>query len=506
VRSGVADSIEVDARRNELETVLRSSLFARAPSLANLLSYLGEKALAGDTADIKEYTLAVEVFGRKPDFDQDADSIVRVEANRLRKRLERYYLSEGSEHALRIRIPVGQYVPVFETHAAEAQVAAKKWRQTITGRVALVIAICAAVVALVGAFMFVLRRSTRRAVIAEHAATTEPILPVGLPAGEKIRIACGSDRAYVDRAGDTWSADQFFTGGTAVHGAAVSIARTQDAALYRRSRQGDFRYDIPLKPGVYEVRLHFAETAYGVDDSGAEGSRLMRVSANGKTLLSYFDVAADAGASRTADVKVFTDISPADDGRVHLEFSSVHGGRAMISGIEVLPGRRGQMRPVRIATRTTAYYSEDTRWWMPDTYFRGGQIAERVGEVAGAEDKELFETERWGNFSYAIPVAPGHYRVTLLFAERQFGPSNRERFSGPAELAGTGAGSRVFSVFCNGKALLRDFDIFAEARGENRAIEKRFTALEPNAQGKLVLDFIPVKNYATVTAIEVVPE
>jgi len=67
---------------------------------------------AGDK--VKEYSIALEVFGRKDSFDQDNDSIVRVEANRLRKRLAEYYAGEGAGHALRIVIPVGQYVPIFE--------------------------------------------------------------------------------------------------------------------------------------------------------------------------------------------------------------------------------------------------------------------------------------------------------------------------------------------------------------------------------------------------------
>jgi len=70
------------------------------------------------------------------------------------------------------------------------------------------------------------------------------------------------------------------------------------------------------RPGIYELRLHFAETAFGPDlsGSGAEGSRLMTIRINGKTILAGLDVAADTGASRTADVKVFPGIRPADDG------------------------------------------------------------------------------------------------------------------------------------------------------------------------------------------------
>ena len=178
-----------------------------------------------------------------------------------------------------------------------------------------------------------------------------------------------------------------------------------------QQQPGDFHYDIPLKNGIYELRLHFAETFYGPEEigGGGEGSRIMAVNANGKPLLNDFDVALDAGASRTADVKVFTGISPAPDGKLHLDFSSVRGGSAMLSAIEILPGLPERQRPVRMVARDLPYYSDDSRWWGPDNYFKGGQITASDQPVTDEDDPELFETERWGHFSYAIPVAPGRY-------------------------------------------------------------------------------------------------
>ena len=65
---------------------------------------------------------------------------------------------------------------------------------------------------------------------------------------------------------------------------------------------------------------------------------------------------------------------------------------------------------------------------------------------------------------------------------------------------------RVFDVFCNGVALLRNFDTFRAAGGPQRAVEKTFHGITPNAQGKIVLSFVPVENYASVNAVEVVEE
>ena len=65
---------------------------------------------------------------------------------------------------------------------------------------------------------------------------------------------------------------------------------------------------------------------------------------------------------------------------------------------------------------------------------------------------------------------------------------------------------RLFDVYANGVALLRNFDIFKEAGGEDRPLHKVFHSLQPNAQGKLVFSFVPVKNYACINAIEVLDE
>ena len=74
--------------------------------------------------------------------------------------------------------------------------------------------------------------------------------------------------------------------------------------------------------------------------------------------------------------------------------------------------------------------------------------------MTGTEDPELFGTERFGHFSYSIPVDKrGRYTVILHFVESYYGP----------QLRGGGAGTRIFHVFCNGQTLLQDFDIFKEA-------------------------------------------
>src|SRR5690242_6868373 len=104
---------EFHEERAELESVLTSGIFTRSPSLAHFLEYVCERYFEGEADKIKEYNVAVEALGRPADFDQKKDSIVRVEAHRLRKRLQEYYGGEGAAHTIQIFIPPGNYVPQF---------------------------------------------------------------------------------------------------------------------------------------------------------------------------------------------------------------------------------------------------------------------------------------------------------------------------------------------------------------------------------------------------------
>ncbi|MGD0829318.1 MAG: malectin domain-containing carbohydrate-binding protein [Terracidiphilus sp.] len=516
------ETAEMEAQREEMETVLRSELFKRAPTMANLLRYLCEKLFAGEARQIKEYSVGVEVFHRGASFDQDSDSIVRVEANRLRKRLAAYYTGEGAEHRLRITIPLGQYVPEFtaasrigegiEVVAAlppavavsdHPKKAGVRWSQ-LSRRNQWRLAGAVGVLILISGFAWLLLRHRMQVPTAggmNETTTPQTETQLGPPVGEEIRILAGSSRSLVDHAGKLWNADAWFEGGTAVRSSLEKIGRTQNPDFYRSSRQGAFKYNIPLKKGIYELHLQFAETVYGPESSGGdgEGSRLMTVRANGKMLLSRFDLVADAGASGTADVKVFTGIQPAADGMLHLEFTGEAGRQAILSAIEILPGFRGHIRPVRVLTRETPYYSNDSHWWSPDNYFAGGQLATYTSEVKGTDDAELYESERWGNFSYAIPVTQGRYTVTLYFAVRH-GDWDQSSSDGEGN-----AVAHIFDVYCNGSVLLKNFNLAQEVRQGDVAM-RRFAGLEANAQGKLLLSFVPVNGYATVTGIEVLPE
>src|SRR5690349_17439387 len=99
--------------RHHLERVLRSPHFDGSARSREFLRYVVEEVLAGRAAYLKQAAIAVEVFGRKPDFDAVIDPIVRVQAGRLRRSLERFYLLSGDTDFIRIELPKGSYAPVF---------------------------------------------------------------------------------------------------------------------------------------------------------------------------------------------------------------------------------------------------------------------------------------------------------------------------------------------------------------------------------------------------------
>lgn len=104
--------------RAELDRILTTKGFAGAGRLSKLLRYVVDKTLAGQTDQLKEYSVGVEVFDRDEKYDPRLDSIVRVEAGRLRSRLDEYYNGEGASSPIRITLPRGGYAARFETPQA----------------------------------------------------------------------------------------------------------------------------------------------------------------------------------------------------------------------------------------------------------------------------------------------------------------------------------------------------------------------------------------------------
>jgi len=122
-----------EAVREQLQAILASRPFITATRARRFLTYIVEQTLVGQTDAIKELVLGTEVFDRPADFDPKVDTIVRVEAGRLRKRLEEYYADEGAAAGIRIEVPLGGYVPEFQLRtqppASEISGPAVHWRR-----------------------------------------------------------------------------------------------------------------------------------------------------------------------------------------------------------------------------------------------------------------------------------------------------------------------------------------------------------------------------------------
>lgn len=557
------------AQRQALHAVLESSIFKKSLRLARLLQYICEKYFSGDTRDVKEYSIAVDIFRRPTSFDPATDSIVRVEIYRLRKKLREFYDGEGMGQELEIVIATGQYLPQFiprptspsmpelpsmlelpstleppsieemkaegidagyslhnslrdAAHLAalakESRVVAAEDRRTgirvriqdsrfPASRRNLALTVCAllALAGLLGAVRKAWDRGYGHRGSGVSSSTTEVNSTSGGNAGagtigvaeKPLRIRCGYTKPlFRDESGNLWIGDQYFQGGAATEVGSQHIAATRNAQLYLTYRSGTFSYKIPLQPGTYEMRLHFAETTYGpaAPLGGGENSRVFDVQMNGKPLLTQFDVEADAGEN-TADVRVFQDIHPAPDGFLHLDFIGVLG-LPMINAIEILPGIPHRLHTIRMVAQNNFFVDKAGNLWSPDSYFIGGQLGEDQTVINGTDDPGLYAGERYGNFRYALPADAGTYTLTLFFSEKYWGEITAKNEA---------VGQRVFDVRCNGIALIRNLDIVSEV-GPGHALTKTFSGLHPNAQGKIVVSFVPVVNYALVDAVELKKE
>ena len=117
---------EMTEIRRELEEVLAAPSFANSKRYPAFLRYVIEKTLHGHAEELKERTLGTEILHRAPDYDSNNDTIVRVTAGEVRRRLFDFYHRAGAEHAIHISLPLGSYVPEFfrvEQHNPQTEIA-----------------------------------------------------------------------------------------------------------------------------------------------------------------------------------------------------------------------------------------------------------------------------------------------------------------------------------------------------------------------------------------------
>ena len=530
-----------EAERSELDSLLNSETFGRSANLSKTLNFICEKYFEGSTEDVREYDIAIHALGRSKDFDPQIDTVVRVTVHFLRKRLEQYYRTEGAEHVVHIQIRAGRYAPRFvrkanreteklelglrdRVEATEAGAvpavsarASELQRATLSSeppalssgpdddrpgaggfeppagttrrlRIWAVVAVILVSLCAIAAVMSFMRIRARNGGLAVQSEVPLPRLADASVDGDTVRALVGEGRpAYVDGGGRTWASDTACSGGTTSTVPLRPIAGTQDPQIFLGERLGMFQCAYPVPAGTYEVHLLFAETS-----NIEESARIVVFSLNGGPSPD-FDVVFDAGGDNIETEKIFTDVHPEADGKIHVAFTSVD---SYLNAIEIVPGTPNRMRPLRLYTGPTPYRDSGGNLWLPNRYFFGGRLSHFEPDTTKLPDGPLYATSWVGHFHYVIPVAHGEkYTVKLHFREPVFGGQ------GPS---GGGVGSRVFDVWCNGNVILKNFDIFREAGSE--PLTKTFSHVVPTNQDKIEIYFLPGVSYPSVNAIEVIPE
>jgi glucosylceramidase len=320
-----------------------------------------------------------------------------------------------------------------------------------------------------------------------------------LPVGATVTFKWGGTQTttiqnggYAISAGGTGSgnyqADNYYNGGTSntasvtdtIDTSAVSNHAPQ--AVYQSQRYGNFSYVFPgLSPGAsYTVRLDFAETYWT-----SAGQREFNVAINGSQVLSTFDVFAAAGAKDKAISRQFT--APANSsGQITIQFSTVVDN-AMADGIAIIPQSGSWGLNLNCGGGAAGNY-------VADEDVSGGTAASTTAtidtsDVVNPAPEAVYQTERYGNFTYTIPglTANGRYAVSLQFAEFFW----------------TAAGKRVFNVSINGTQVLTNFDIYARV-GADKALSETFNTTA-SSTGTVTIQFVTVVDNAKCSGIQLTP-
>ena len=270
--------------------------------------------------------------------------------------------------------------------------------------------------------------------------------------------------------------------------------------------EADQTVTVTGEPGETVTLLHAEgelELSNVPEYDGTPGYDVEPYEANKVEQVSYETVTLDANGEAAVPVTL---LDTTDVGGYNY-FAATHGepgsDTGLGSNVVVLKYEEGAAdsgdTAVAVNAGGDAYTAADGTAFQADADFDGGE-AFTTGdagtpadpEIANTDDDELYHTERYGNFSYDVPVEDGEYEVTLYFAELYQGVANDG-----------GEGDRLFDVSIEGQQVLDGYDIYAEAGGAHAAIQETFTA--EVTDGELNVAFATVEDNAKVSAIEVQP-
>ena len=300
------------------------------------------------------------------------------------------------------------------------------------------------------------------------------------PAATAVQINAGGG------ASGSFAADTDVSGGgTYTTSAAVStsgVANPAPAAVYQTERYGNFTYTVPnLTPGAsYTLRLHFAEIFWN-----SAGQRVFNVSVNGKAALSNFDIFQAAGGANKAVVESFP-VTADSSGKVTVVFTTVKDN-AKLSGLEIAaaPAPPTAVAQTNAGGGASGSFAADTDVSGGSTYTTSAAVS--TSGVTNPAPQAVYQSERYGNFTYTVPnLTPGaSYTLRLHFAE----------------IFWNSAGQRVFNVAVNGSPVLSNFDVFTAAGGANKAVVENFPVMA-DSSGKVTVVFTTVKDNAKLSGLE----
>jgi hypothetical protein len=299
---------------------------------------------------------------------------------------------------------------------------------------------------------------------------------------------------YTDHSGNVYLADTDYSGGAtysttaAIRGNGEGTGVLQgDGTLYQTQRYGNFSYNIPLANGSYNVTLKFAELYWN-----AAGQRVFDVSMQGQQVISNLDVFAMAPKLNEVNIPNFhynsenvaydvTIPATVTNGMLNISFTSVVDN-AIVNAIVVT--RAPQPTTFFINSGGGQYTDSTGNEYQADTDYSGGSTYSTNSGIGGTPDETLYQTQRYGNFSYNIPLDNGSYNVTLKFAELYWNSS----------------GQRVFDVSMQGQQVISNLDVFALV-GKDSAHD--VTTAVSVTNGMLTITFNSVVDNAIVNAIEI---
>lgn len=377
-----------------------------------------------------------------------------------------------------------------------------------------------------------------------------------------IRVNAGGP-AYTDSSGNAWSADTGFSAGqTFVTNAAIT--GTTDPTLYRSERWNGatFQYQFAVPAGSYTVKLKYAENFFTAANqrkfnvningtavqtnfdifaqAGAANTafdQTFTVSSAGSITIQFVPVVSNPNISAieilqatgiavsvtpgaasllasqtqqftatvtgTATTGVTWSLAPAvgtiTTGGLYTAPSNIPATQTVtVTATSIADATKSGAAtvtlsspfaavPIRVHAGGAALTDSAGQAWSADTGFSGGSTYSVGTAIAGTTTPALYQSERWnsGPLTYQFNVAAATYTVTLKFAEIFY----------------SAAGQRTFNVSVNGQSVLSNFDIFSQAGGANRALDKPFTVVHPG--GPLTILFSPVASNPKISAIEI---